>query len=95
MLVVTTTLLAQVVIAGILLAASRDALPGDGLYGIKRVAEAVGQSLTFDESAKAGRQLELATLRLDEVVLLTGHRDVGAETLAAAGRDVGSAARAG
>ncbi len=46
---------------------SRDALPGDALYGVKRVAEQVGLALTFDEEARAQRQLELAALRLDEV----------------------------
>ncbi|WP_433290015.1 DUF5667 domain-containing protein [Pseudonocardia sp. CA-142604] len=47
--------------------ASRDALPGDNLYALKRVAESAGLALTFDESAKARRHLDIATTRLDEV----------------------------
>ena len=47
--------------------ASRDSLPGDNLYALKRVAESAGLALTFDESAKARRHLDIATTRLDEV----------------------------
>jgi Domain of unknown function (DUF5667) len=47
--------------------ASRDALPGDNLYAIKRVAESAGLALTFDETAKARRHLDIASTRLDEV----------------------------
>jgi Domain of unknown function (DUF5667) len=47
--------------------ASRDSLPGDNLYALKRVAETAGLALTFDEAAKARRHLEIATTRLDEV----------------------------
>lgn len=47
--------------------ASRDALPGESLYGVKRAAESTGLALTFDDSAKAHRHLAIATTRLDEV----------------------------
>jgi hypothetical protein len=47
--------------------ASRDALPGDNLYALKRVAESAGLALTFDDSAKARRHLDIASTRLDEV----------------------------
>jgi hypothetical protein len=47
--------------------ASRDALPGDPMYGVKRVAESTGYALTFGEQAKARRHLEQAQRRLDEV----------------------------
>jgi hypothetical protein len=47
--------------------ASHDSLPGDNLYALKRVAETAGLALTFDESAKARRHLDIATTRLDEV----------------------------
>ncbi len=47
--------------------ASRDTLPGDDLYGVKRVAESTGLAFTFDDAAKAHRYLEIATRRLDEV----------------------------
>jgi hypothetical protein len=47
--------------------ASRDSLPGDNLYALKRVAETAGLALTFDETSKARRHLDIATTRLDEV----------------------------
>ena len=47
--------------------ASRDALPGDTLYPVKRVAESAGLVLTFDESSRALRHLEIAATRLAEV----------------------------
>lgn len=46
---------------------SRNAIPGDALYGVKRVAETAGLALTFDDAAQAGRHFELAGTRLDEV----------------------------
>lgn len=60
-------LVAFVAVAGGGIFASRDALPGDALYAVKRVAESAGLAMTFDKTAKARRQLELATTRLDEV----------------------------
>ncbi len=62
-----TALVAVVAAVGGGIFASRDALPGDALYPVKRVAESAGLAMTFDKSAKAHRQLELATTRLDEV----------------------------
>ncbi|MHA6785525.1 DUF5667 domain-containing protein [Pseudonocardia saturnea] len=47
--------------------ASRNALPGDALYAMKRIAENTGLALTFDDQERAQRHLELATTRLDEV----------------------------
>jgi Domain of unknown function (DUF5667) len=47
--------------------ASRNALPGDTLYGVKRAAESVGDVLTLGEAARAQRNLDAATTRLDEV----------------------------
>jgi hypothetical protein len=47
--------------------ASRDALPGDTMYGVKRVAESTGYALTLGQDAKARRHLEQAQRRLDEV----------------------------
>jgi hypothetical protein len=57
---------------------SRDALPGDALYGVKRVAEQVGLALTFDDEARAQRQLELAALRLDELSRLVARNEQAA-----------------
>lgn len=47
--------------------ASRNALPGDALYAMKRIAENTGLALTFDDQERAQRHLQLATTRLDEV----------------------------
>ena len=58
---------AIVALAGAGTFASRDALPGDPMYGVKRVAESTGYALTFGEQAKARRHLEQAQRRLDEV----------------------------
>lgn len=68
---------ALVALAGTGTFASRDALPGDPMYGVKRVAESTGYALTFGEQAKARRHLEQAQRRLDEVEGLVG-RDQGA-----------------
>ena len=58
---------ALVALAGTGTFASRDALPGDPMYGVKRVAESTSYALTFGEQAKARRHLEQAQRRLDEV----------------------------
>jgi hypothetical protein len=47
--------------------ASSDALPGDNLYPVKRVAESAGVALTFDDASRARRHLEMAATRLSEV----------------------------
>jgi hypothetical protein len=47
--------------------ASGDALPGDTLYPVKRVAESAGLALTFDDASRARRHLEIAATRLSEV----------------------------
>ncbi|GAA3246714.1 hypothetical protein GCM10017691_55090 [Pseudonocardia petroleophila] len=47
--------------------ASRSALPGDALYGVKRASEDTGLAFTFDDTERAQRYLALATTRLDEV----------------------------
>ena len=57
----------MVALAGGGVFASRNALPGDSLYGVKRAAESAGLALTFDDATKARRQLELAATRLDEI----------------------------
>ncbi|MHA6623323.1 DUF5667 domain-containing protein [Pseudonocardia sp. DLS-67] len=47
--------------------ASSNALPGDTLYPVKRVAESAGLALTFDDASRARRHLEIAAIRLSEV----------------------------
>jgi hypothetical protein len=46
---------------------SRDALPGDPLYAIKRTAESASFGLAFDDATKARKHIEFATARIDEM----------------------------
>lgn len=59
-----------VAVASMAVFLSRDALPGDSLYGVKRAAENVGLGLTFDSVEKANRHLDLADTRMNEVAAL-------------------------
>lgn len=54
--------------------ASRDSLPGDALYGVKRVAESASLAVTFNGLDRGRRHLEQATTRLDEVERLVAPR---------------------
>lgn len=72
-LVSSITLVALVAVLGGGTLASRDALPGDTLYGVKRAAESISLALTFDEDAKARRHLQLAATRLQEIEQLLQH----------------------
>ncbi|OLZ47960.1 hypothetical protein BS329_28260 [Amycolatopsis coloradensis] len=58
-------------LGGITLLLSKDALPGDPLYGIKRAGESAALGLTFDEQDKAKKHLEFATNRVGELGELT------------------------
>jgi hypothetical protein len=74
-------------IAGGGIFASRNALPGDNLYALKRVAESADLVLTFDEAAKARRHLDIASTRLDEVEQMIGRNPqtpVGPQLVASA-----------
>lgn len=75
-LVGSAALLAMIAIAGGNLA-SRDALPGDALYAMKRVSEDVGLATTFDDGARAQRNLDLASTRLAEVERLVALGSAG------------------
>ncbi len=66
-LVGSAAMVLALALAGAGILASRDALPGDGLYTVKRVAESAGLALTFDEMSRAHRHLDLASTRLGEV----------------------------
>jgi hypothetical protein len=59
-------LFAVLAIAGGSIFASRDAVPGDALYGIKRAAEAAG-GIFSGSNARGQHDLELAATRLDEI----------------------------
>ncbi|UMP02369.1 DUF5667 domain-containing protein [Amycolatopsis sp. EV170708-02-1] len=58
-------------LGGITLLLSKDALPGDPLYGIKRAGESASLGLTFDEHDKAKKHLEFAANRVGELDELT------------------------
>jgi hypothetical protein len=66
-LVGSAAMVLALALAGAGILASRDALPGDGLYTVKRVSESAGLALTFDEMSRAQRHLDLASTRLGEV----------------------------
>lgn len=59
---------------------SRDALPGDTLYAMKRLTESTGTLFTFDEQARAQRRLQLAATRLDELEQLVRRGGVDGST---------------
>jgi hypothetical protein len=57
-------------LAGMSVLLSRDALPGDALYGVKRTAEAASLGLTFGDESKALKHLEFASARITEIETL-------------------------
>ncbi|MDT7728179.1 MAG: hypothetical protein QOI21_4755 [Actinomycetota bacterium] len=59
-----------IALAGLGMLLSKNALPGDPLYGVKRASESVALGLTFGQQAKAQKYLEFADNRLDELVEL-------------------------
>ncbi len=65
--VLVTCVAALAVLAGIAATASKNALPGDALYGVKRATESTGGLFTFGDQAEATQQLEVARTRMDEV----------------------------
>ncbi|WP_211351328.1 DUF5667 domain-containing protein [Saccharothrix variisporea] len=65
-------------LAGMSLLLSRDALPGDALYGVKRTAESASLGLTFGEESKGYKRLEFAAARVAEMETLADrYRDSG------------------
>ncbi|QQQ76096.1 hypothetical protein IOD16_34485 [Saccharothrix sp. 6-C] len=65
-------------LAGMSLLLSRDALPGDALYGVKRTAESASLGLTFGEESKGYKRLEFAAARVAEVeTLVDRYRESG------------------
>lgn len=60
---------------------SKDALPGQQLYAVKRSAETASIGMTFGDEPKAHKYLEFASARVDEIEALTSKRwseDAGA-----------------
>lgn len=66
-----------IALGGITLLLSRNALPGDALYGIKRAGENAELGLAFGDSAKGQKHLQFAASRLDELKAL-GDKNSGA-----------------
>lgn len=66
-LVGAAAILVLVATGGTGLFASLNALPGENLYALKRVAESTGVALAFDDTTKAFRNLNTANTRIDEV----------------------------
>jgi hypothetical protein len=73
---------------------SRDALPGDPLYAIKRTAESASFGLAFDDAAKARKHLEFATARIDEMegMAARGNTPIGSYLTALTDFDTDAAA---
>jgi hypothetical protein len=73
---------------------SRDALPGDPLYAIKRTAESASFGLAFDDATKARKHLEFATARIDEMegMVARGNTPVGSYLTALTDFDTDAAA---
>ncbi|WP_329052708.1 DUF5667 domain-containing protein [Amycolatopsis sp. NBC_01488] len=64
---VAAALFLFLVLSGLTLVLSRDALPGGPLYGVKRAGESAALGLTFGDQAKARKHLEFATNRVTEL----------------------------
>lgn len=62
-------------LSGMSLLLSRDALPGDALYGFKRSAESAELGLTFGDEGKALKHLEFANARVSEIEMLANQAD--------------------
>ncbi|TCK20188.1 DUF5667 domain-containing protein [Pseudonocardia endophytica] len=82
--VLVTCVAALAVIVGVAATASKNALPGDALYGVKRATESTGGLFTWGDQAEATQQLEVARTRMDEVqgMLQSGSADPAAITSA-------------
>jgi hypothetical protein len=87
--------LAVLAIAGGSVFASRDAVPGDALYGIKRAAEAAGGILAGGEASRGQHDLDLAATRLDEIERMAREGVVDPAVYASAFQDFDNATRAG
>jgi hypothetical protein len=62
---------ALLVLGGLSLLLSKNALPGDALYGVKRAGESAELGLTFGQQAKGEKYLEFATNRIEELAQLS------------------------
>jgi hypothetical protein len=62
---------------------SRDALPGEALYGVKRTAESASLGLTWNEEERALKHLEFAAARITEMEALADRGAPGTDHLTA------------
>ncbi len=62
-------------LSGMSLLLSRDALPGDALYSVKRTAESAELGFTFGDQPKALKHLEFASSRVDEIEIMASQAD--------------------
>ncbi|WP_156960214.1 DUF5667 domain-containing protein [Amycolatopsis taiwanensis] len=63
-----------IALIGLGMVLSRNALPGDPLYAVKRATESAELGLTFGDEAKATAHLRFAATRLDELLALHAAR---------------------
>jgi hypothetical protein len=93
-------------LAGLGMVLSKDALPGDPLYSVKRAGESATLRLTFGQQAKAEKHLEFAGNRIDELAglkksdghsgnYLTGLADFGSDARAGVAQLIALATRSG
>lgn len=83
--VLATTLGVTTGLLGLAVLFSSNALPGDGLYTVKRARESAVLAVTFDDRAAASQRLDYAADRVTELEQLVAHRD-GRDDLPAAYR---------
>lgn len=62
-------------LSGMSLLLSRDALPGDALYSVKRTAESAELGFTFGDQPKALKHLEFASARVNEIEIMASQAD--------------------
>jgi Domain of unknown function (DUF5667) len=65
---------------------SRDALPGDALYTVKRTAESAELGLTFGDQPKALKHLEFAGDRVNEIEIMANQADTAGNWSAGQGK---------
>ncbi|MBV8541558.1 MAG: hypothetical protein JO364_16875 [Pseudonocardiales bacterium] len=65
---------------------SRDALPGDALYTVKRSAESAELGLTFGDQPKALKHLEFAGDRVSEIEIMANQADAAGNWSAGQGK---------
>ncbi|MPY98606.1 MAG: hypothetical protein GEU97_11540 [Actinophytocola sp.] len=67
---------ASIVAAGALgIEISQTAIPGDLLYDLKRTTESIALDLTFSDSGRARKHIEIASTRIDELTALVERDD--------------------